>query len=52
MPGHDPIAFGRRLQERGFVTTYRANGIRVSPHGYNTHDEIAAFADAVTALRR
>ena len=39
-PGIDSIALGRALQSEGVVTTWRASGIRVAPHGYNTHDEI------------
>jgi cysteine desulfurase / selenocysteine lyase len=42
----DPIGLGKRLQREGIVTTYRDNGIRVSPHGYNTFEEI----DALLAL--
>ncbi len=40
LPGVDPVALGRALQSEGVVTTWRSSGIRVSPHGYNTHDEI------------
>lgn len=47
MPGRDPIALGRALQHDGIVTTYRSNGIRVAPHGYNTAEEIDALVDAV-----
>lgn len=47
VPKRDPIELGKRLQHAGVVTTYRANGIRVSPHGYNTFDEIDALLDAV-----
>lgn len=43
LPGTDPIELGKRLQREGIVTTYRANGIRVSPHGYNAFDEIDAL---------
>jgi selenocysteine lyase/cysteine desulfurase len=46
MPGVDPLELGRRLASAGFVTTNRASGIRVSPHGYNTADEIDAFLAA------
>jgi selenocysteine lyase/cysteine desulfurase len=42
-PGRDPVEQGRALGREGFVTTYRPSGIRVSPHGYNTADEIDAF---------
>ncbi len=51
-PGADPVALGAALQERGFVTTYRANGVRVSPHGYNTIDEIDAFVENAVDLRK
>jgi cysteine desulfurase/selenocysteine lyase len=47
LPGHDPVELGRRLGRAGFVTTFRPTGIRVSPHGYNTADEIDAFVDAL-----
>lgn len=40
MPACDPIALGKILQQERIVTTYRSNGIRVSPHGYNTEAEI------------
>ncbi|MGC2128627.1 MAG: aminotransferase class V-fold PLP-dependent enzyme [Candidatus Aquilonibacter sp.] len=40
LPEVDPVALGRALQSEGVVTTWRPSGIRVSPHGYNTHDEI------------
>jgi cysteine desulfurase/selenocysteine lyase len=46
-PDRDPLALGKRLGAAGFVTTYRASGIRVSPHGYNTFDEIDAFLAAL-----
>ncbi len=44
--GSGPLELGKRLAQAGFVTTNRATGIRVSPHGYNTADEIDAFLDA------
>jgi selenocysteine lyase/cysteine desulfurase len=40
LPGIDSVALGRALQSEGVVTTWRPSGIRVAPHGYNTHDEI------------
>ncbi|MHB8434212.1 MAG: aminotransferase class V-fold PLP-dependent enzyme [Candidatus Tyrphobacter sp.] len=45
--GEDPVELGRRLQREGIVTTYRSNGIRVAPHGYNTFEEIDALLDAI-----
>jgi len=50
MDRRDCVALGRELGERGFVTTFRPNGIRVSPHGYNTAAEIDAFLAALQAL--
>ncbi len=52
MPGCDPLTLGARLGEQRFVTTYRPNGIRVSPHGHNTAAEIDAFVEAVAALSK
>jgi len=48
MPGCDSVELGRVLQERaGIVTTHRASGIRIAPHGYNTFDEIERLLSAV-----
>ena len=43
----DPIELGKALGHSGIVTTYRANGIRVAPHGYNTNEEIDALLESV-----
>jgi selenocysteine lyase/cysteine desulfurase len=43
----DPVALGKRLGEAGICVTYRANGIRVSPHGHNTADDIDAILAAL-----
>jgi cysteine desulfurase / selenocysteine lyase len=45
--GADPIAIGKRLQQAGIVATYRANGIRVAPHGHNTAEEVDAIVGAL-----
>ncbi len=45
--GVDPVALGRRLGEAHIVTTYRPTGIRVSPHGHNTADDVDALLDAL-----
>ncbi len=48
VPGHEPVALGRGIQhDEGVVTTWRPNGIRVAPHGYNTIDEIDRLLDAL-----
>jgi len=48
MPGCDSIELGKALQQSGIVTTYRSNGIRVAPHGYNDSEEIDRLLEAVT----
>ena len=45
--GVDPVALGKRLNEANIVTTFRASGIRVSPHGHNTADDIDALIEAL-----
>ena len=52
LPGSDPVALGKALQRDGIVTTYRANGVRVAPHGYNTFDEIDALVTSVKQYRK
>jgi selenocysteine lyase/cysteine desulfurase len=52
VPDADPVELGRKLQHEGFVTTYREGGIRVAPHGYNTHEEIDALLEAIGAQRK
>jgi len=48
----DPVAIGRRLQrDQGIVTTYRATGIRVAPHGYNTSDDMDAVVGALETVQ-
>ncbi len=41
--GADPVALGKRLGEAKIVTTFRRGGVRVSPHGHNTADDIDAL---------
>lgn len=52
LPDTDSVELGRTLQREGFVTTYRENGIRVAPHGYNTHEEIDALLETIGACRK
>lgn len=51
-PGTDPVELGKELQSRGLVTTYRASGIRVAPHGYNTEAEIDMLLETVLHRRK
>lgn len=47
VPGCDSVELGRALADRAIVTTYRASGVRVAPHGYNTREEIERLLEAV-----
>jgi len=52
IPGIDSMALGRALENQGIVTTNRTGGIRVSPHGYNTAEEIDIMVNAVAHQAR
>ncbi len=52
IPGIDSMALGRALENQGIVTTNRSGGIRVSPHGYNTAEEIDVLLNAVARQTR
>ena len=52
LPGSDSIELGKHLQREGVITTYRAGGIRVAPHGYNTAGEIDALTEIVAGYRK
>jgi selenocysteine lyase/cysteine desulfurase len=43
VPGAEPQALWKSLLERSVVCSPRAGGIRISPHFYNTAEEIARF---------
>jgi kynureninase len=36
-----------QLMERGFTVDYRPGLVRVSPHFYNTRDDVDRFMDAL-----
>lgn len=44
---NDPGGIYERITDRGFVTIKRSNNIRVSPHFYNTEEEVEAFIACV-----
>jgi len=48
----ETVALGRALEEAGIVTTYRAGGVRVSPHGYNTSSEIDVLLERLNEIVR
>jgi len=41
----NPEGWVRRLRERGIIVSARARGVRVSPHFYNTEEEIDLLLD-------
>jgi selenocysteine lyase/cysteine desulfurase len=46
-PGHDPAALMKRCRAAGVIVNNRHHRLRVSPHAYNTEEEIDRFLDAV-----
>ncbi len=48
LPGVDPVELGKALGREGITTTYRSSGVRVSPHGYNTLDEIGRLLEVAS----
>ncbi|MGE5663840.1 MAG: aminotransferase class V-fold PLP-dependent enzyme [Deltaproteobacteria bacterium] len=47
IPGADPGALWKRLMSRNVVCSPRSGGIRISPHFYNTPEEIGRFFEIV-----
>jgi len=45
--GRDPDALVRRCRDAGVIVNQRAGRLRVSPHAYNTLEEIEQFLDAI-----
>lgn len=50
--GVDPVSLHAALRDESIVCAPRAGGLRVSPHGYTTADEIDALVAAVAAHSR
>ncbi len=48
IPSTDPIELGRRLARANIITTYRSNGIRVSPHGHNSTEDIDTLLSSLS----
>jgi cysteine desulfurase/selenocysteine lyase len=46
-----PQQLSEKLQKKGIVVCARANGIRVSPHFYNTEEEIDRLTEEIKRLR-
>lgn len=47
---NNPEEVTEKLHKKGIVVSARANGIRVSPHYYNTEQEIDRFMNEIKAL--
>lgn len=50
LDGWEPPEVNRHLLEQGIVCSPRGGGVRVSPHAYNTFEEIDRLVAAVAAL--
>jgi selenocysteine lyase/cysteine desulfurase len=50
LPGRDSLELGRVLEGAGIVATARPTGIRISPHGYNTPEEIDLVLETLKNL--
>jgi cysteine desulfurase/selenocysteine lyase len=46
-PGRDPGELMKRCRSAGIIVNNRLNRLRLSPHAYNTRDEIDRFIDCV-----
>jgi selenocysteine lyase/cysteine desulfurase len=49
LPGRDSNQVRRTLEAAGIITRCRASGVRLSPHGYNTRDEIERVLEVLRA---
>ena len=47
----EPEKVVEKLKEKGIIVSARANGIRVSPHFYNTEEEIDRLAKEIKSLK-
>ena len=47
IPHDDPAGAVERLAENGIIVDSRPGYVRVSPHFYNTHDEVDRFVDVL-----
>jgi len=52
LPGHDPNDIRRRLELAGVIVRCRAGGVRISPHGYATAEEVDCFIEELKQIAR
>jgi selenocysteine lyase/cysteine desulfurase len=50
LAGHDSNDIRRRLESAGIIVRCRAGGVRISPHGYNSREEIDRMIDELRRL--
>jgi selenocysteine lyase/cysteine desulfurase len=50
LPGRDPHDIRRTLEAAGIIVRCRAGGVRISPHGYATKDEIDRLIDELQSM--
>ena len=50
LPGYESSFIRQRLQAAGIVARCRAGGVRISPHGYATEDEVARMIEVLRSL--
>jgi selenocysteine lyase/cysteine desulfurase len=46
-PGRDPKALLKKCKAAGIIANVRGGRLRVSPHAYNTVEEIDRFVEAI-----
>ena len=46
----DPPAVAAELAKRNIIVSARGQGLRVSPHFYNTFEEIERFVEAMVEI--
>src|SRR5262249_34439437 len=51
VPGADPRQLVKQCRSQGIVINQRAGRVRVSPHCYNTHEEIDRLIEVFTKAR-
>jgi selenocysteine lyase/cysteine desulfurase len=51
LPGHDPNLVRRKLEAARIIVRCRAGGLRISPHGYATREEIDRLISELRAIR-
>ena len=50
LPGHEAHHVRNRLQEAGIVARCRGGGVRISPHGYATHEDVDRLIEVLRQL--